>query len=290
MRGTIVKGIGGFYFVQAEGEIVRCRMRGLFRKEGIVPRVGDAVEVLLAEGQEPVIRTILPRRNEFVRPPIANVDAMVLVMAAHRPATNLAILDRLLVMAEAKDTTIAVCLNKIDLDADRSQRQSFSTIYGPLYTTICASNVTGEGIDELTNFLQGRTAAFAGPSGVGKSTLLNHMGKHILAETGEISRKSQRGKHTTRHVELFAIDGGGFVFDTPGFTSFDVLEAEESELAHFFPEMAPYLGNCRYDDCRHVAEPGCPVRAAAADGTIPVSRYASYCAMLKELQEKRSFE
>lgn len=290
MRGTIVKGIGGFYFVRSENSLLRCKMRGLFRKEGVVPRVGDVVDVLLAEGQEPVIRAILPRRNEFVRPPISNVDAMILVMAAHRPAPNLAILDRLLVMAEVKDTTIAVCLNKIDLDADGSQRERFAAIYGPLYTTICASNITGEGIDELKAFLQGRTSAFAGPSGVGKSTLLNHLGGHILAETGEVGHKSRRGKHTTRHVELFAIDGGGSVFDTPGFTSFDVLEAEESELAHYFPEMAPYLGNCRYDDCRHVAEPGCPIRRAAADGAIAASRYASYCAMLKELQEKRSYE
>jgi len=288
IEGTIVKGIGGFYYVETAEGLYQCRARGIFRKEGMTPYVGDRVEIEPQDDKEAVITRIFPRRNQFIRPPVANVDCLIITAALRKPEINLYIIDKFLVMAEYQHTDIGICLNKIDL-AEPDEINAFRKIYEDIYPVICVSGKTGEGLDELQKFLNGRKCAFAGPSGVGKSTLLNHLQATVMVETGEISEKSQRGKHTTRHVELFQLADGSMIFDTPGFTSFEVLEAEEQELAFLYPEMAPFIGQCKYHNCRHISEPDCEVRSAVIRGTIHMSRYDSYCKQIKEIQEMRKY-
>ena len=288
IEGTIVKGIGGFYYVETAEGLYQCRARGIFRKEGMTPYVGDRVEIEPQDDEEAVITRIFPRRNQFIRPPVANVDCLIITAALRKPEINLYIIDKFLVMAEYQHTDIGICLNKIDL-AEPDEINAFRKIYEDIYPVICVSGKTGEGLDELQKFLNGRKCAFAGPSGVGKSTLLNHLQATVMVETGEISEKSQRGKHTTRHVELFQLADGSMIFDTPGFTSFEVLEAEEQELAFLYPEMAPFIGQCKYHNCRHISEPDCEVRSAVIRGTIHMSRYDSYCKQIKEIQEMRKY-
>ncbi len=292
MEGTIVKGIGGFYYVKTdEGSVHECRARGIFRKDGVTPCVGDRVKMTLREedGEEKgVVDEILPRRNAFIRPPVTNVDCFVIVTAAAKPEPNLLVLDQFLVMAEEQRTEVVLCLNKTDL-AKKDKLAELKEIYEKLYPVYLVSGRSGDGVEELKTALYGRQAALAGPSGVGKSTLLNRILGGTRMETGEISRKTSRGKHTTRHAELFPVEGGGMLFDTPGFTSFDVLEAEEEELAYLFPEMEPYAGQCRYDNCRHLKEPDCAVRQALAEGKIHPSRYASYEEFIRMIRSKKKW-
>lgn len=287
MEGTIVKGIAGFYYVRAGGSVYRCKARGAFKNQGITPQVGDRAEISPAESEDSdaVIERIGERKNVFIRPPIANVDCFVVVMAAAQPAPNLTITDKFLIMAEKAGTDIIVCINKTDLASDE-QREELENVYRDLYPVICVSGKSGEGIDRLKQMLAGRQAALAGPSGVGKSTILNRLAPGAMAETGSISGKTKRGKHTTRHSELFEIGGGAMIFDTPGFTSFEILDADEEELQYLYPEMEAYLGNCKYDNCRHRKEPSCAVREAVKAGKIHTSRYNSYLAQMEEIQRR----
>jgi ribosome biogenesis GTPase len=288
MEGIIIKGVAGFYYVKTENEIYQCKARGLFRKDGIVPYVGDRVTIRVLDNYEAIINEIHPRKNNFTRPPIANVDCLVIVMAVKKPEPNLTIMDRFLVMAEFYHTDILICINKIDL-VEEEELKIYREIYEPIYPMVFVSGKTGQGIQLLKNYLKGRVSALTGPSGVGKSTLLNMMESRDIATVGEIGRKSQRGKHTTRHVELFDIEGGGMLFDTPGFTSLDVMDAEERELAFLYPEMVPYIGGCRYDNCRHLSEPDCRIREAVEDGKIHKSRYGSYMDQIYEIQIMRRY-
>lgn len=290
MKGTIVKGIAGFYYVKSGDEVYQCKARGVFKKEGITPFVGDEVDFEPGAGEEDdgVIQRIGPRRNQFVRPPIANVDCFAVVLAAARPKPNLAIADRFLVMAEKSGTDIIFCINKIDL-AKPQVVEGICSIYSKMYPVVCLSGSTGEGLSRLRDEMGGKRTALAGPSGVGKSTILNQLKPDAEAETGDISQKTRRGKHTTRHCELFDLGGSTMIFDTPGFTSFDILEAEEEELQFFYPEMEPFIGQCRYDNCRHIKEPGCAVRQAAEDGQIADRRYQSYREQLQEIQQKNRY-
>lgn len=343
MKGTIVKGIAGFYYVKEEGpqqaalltswkqqafgegadpsgtkryggdffqaaaeltpeegslpsgecsgsRIWQCKARGIFKKEGLTPAVGDLVEFELGKGQEDdgLITEILPRKNQFIRPPIANVDCFAVVMAAAHPKPNLAVADKFLVMAEKSGTDVIFCINKADL-AKPETIERLTAIYAPVYPVVCLNGALGDGIDELKQLMKGKRTALAGPSGVGKSTLLNCLIPGASAETGDVSHKTKRGRHTTRHSELFDLGDGTMIFDTPGFTSFDILEADEEELQHLYPEFVPYLGECRYDDCRHIKEPGCAVRRAVEEGRICRQRYESYAAQLAEIQEKRRY-
>lgn len=317
MKGTIVKGIAGFYYVRHEGRVYQCKARGLFKKDDIKPMVGDFVEFEPGAGEDDDgwITEIFQRKNSFIRPPIANVDCFVIVMAAAQPKPNLAVMDKFLVMAEKSGTDIVVCINKTDL-AKGDTIERLKAIYSPIYPVICLSGTEHVGIDELQTVLKpvhdaGKTAdssvdvveessdlsaresvrhiALAGPSGVGKSTLLNCLIPGAAAETGSISHKSKRGKHTTRHSELFDLGDGMMIFDTPGFTSFDILEAGEEELQHFYPEIEPFTGQCRYDDCRHLKEPDCAVRAAVQEGKISEQRYESYKTLIAEIQEKSRY-
>lgn len=287
MKGIIVKGIAGFYYVNVENKVYQCKARGIFKKNGILPYVGDEVvmEITDEKDDEGIINEILPRKNFFSRPPIANVDCFVIVISLADPEPNLTILDKFLVMAEKARTESIICINKVDLLSQRT-KETIAEIYRPLYPVVYMSGRTGEGITELKKLLAGKKSALAGPSGVGKSTLLNLLQTGLDVETGIVSRKTKRGKHTTRHVEIFSLDFGGMIYDTPGFTSFDILDADEDELEFLYPEIAKLVGGCKYDNCRHVNEPGCAVTVAVKEGIINPSRYKSYVAQMGEIQER----
>lgn len=288
MRGIIVKGIAGFYYVKVGEQIYQCKARGIFKKDGIVPYVGDEVNIELIDDGDAMINQIFPRKNIFSRPPIANVDCFVIVAAAAEPEPNFEVIDRFLVMAEKNHTDIVLCINKIDL-VSQDKLRNIKEIYEDIYPMACLSGNSGVGIAGLTELLKDKKCALAGPSGAGKSTILNRLQSGLSVETGGISQKTKRGKHTTRHVEIFEMDFGGMIFDTPGFTSFDILEADEDELHFLYPEIAKRVGGCRYDNCRHIKEPQCKIREAAESGEIHESRYRSYASQYKEIHERKKY-
>lgn len=298
MTGLIIKGIGGFYYVKTEEGIFECRGRGAFRKKGLKIQVGDRVKIseteLSSEARkrgmehEGVIEEVLERKNSFIRPPIVNVDTFAVTFAVKDPEPSFAIIDKFLVMASMNSVEAIIVMNKCDL-ADESTLEEYRNIYSGLYETVMVSTVTGEGLEELDRLIHGKTVAFAGPSGVGKSTIINALIPDADMETGEISRKTSRGRHTTRHVEIFETRSGGLVYDTPGFTSFDILEAEEDELREHYPEIARYSGKCYYDNCRHLKEPDCAVKDAVRRGEISRIRYGSYKSNMEEIKEKRRY-
>ena len=289
-EGIIMKSLSGFYTVSdGEKEIV-CRGRGRLRIEGMSPLVGDRVSFeRLADGSGTVL-SVLPRKNFFIRPAVANIDLMVIVAAAVNPVSDPFVLDRMTALAERHDCRVLICLNKADLDPG----DELCAIYERAgYRVLRTSAVTGQGTEELAEALKGCTAAFSGNSGVGKSSILNALQPGLELRCGEVSEKLGRGRHTTRHVELFPLSFGGFLADTPGFGSFDLEQMESvscEELPRCFPEFAPYLGKCRFDDCAHGKEPDCAVRAAVAEGLIPASRHASYLRLWQEASRLRSWE
>ena len=290
MRGRIVKGVGGFYDVDTEQGIYRCRARGVFKKENLTPTVGDEVDMEVThEGdREGVVLRIYPRKNLFIRPPISNVDTVVVVVAAKDADPSLLLIDKIrneIVKAHEQDVDLILCVNKVDLVTE-DELEPFRRIYEPLYPVLYVSAGKGEGIRDLKDAAAGKRVALAGPSGVGKSTILNLLHEEADAETGTVSGKTGRGRHTTRHVEIFAMDNGGLLYDTPGFTSLDPPDMEEQELAYYFPEMRDLLGGCRFDDCRHLKEPDCAVTAAVEAGTIARERYENYVLLMEELRAK----
>ncbi|NLD19336.1 MAG: ribosome small subunit-dependent GTPase A [Clostridiales bacterium] len=302
-KGLIIKGIAGFYYVKSGESVYRCKARGVFKQRDIKPAVGDMVKIhVIPDNDDSLITEILPRRNSFIRPFIANVDCFVIVTSVARPAPVLSVIDKFLVMAEKTGTEIILCMNKCDLaDAEAAKNQKNSKaaqtrrlleeIYEPVYPVVCMDSKSGDGLEEFRELIKGKKVALAGASGVGKSTILNRLKPEATAETGSISEKSERGKHTTRHSELFTIDkeAGTMIFDTPGFTSFEILDAEEEELQHLFPEIAREIGKCRYHNCRHVAEPGCGVIKALNEGKINPNRYESYKAQLEEIKKSKQY-
>ncbi len=292
MQGKIVKGIAGFYYVHVvESGVYECKAKGIFRKEKVKPLVGDNVEIEILNGEEMTgnIIRILPRENELVRPAVANIDQALVVFAVLRPAPHYNLLDRFLVMMELKGIPAVLCFNKQDI-ADEAQIEELRAIYGGCgYPLLFTSALEGKNIDLVRDCLKGKTTAIAGPSGVGKSTLINMLTPEANMETGSISRKIERGKHTTRHSELFPIDGDSYIMDTPGFSSLYVNDFEKEELRQYFPEFAEYEGTCRFNGCSHVHEPGCMVRNAVENGRIHPVRYQDYTEMYEELKNKRRY-
>ncbi len=282
MRGIIVKAISGFYYVEGDGQVYECKARGIFKNRDIIPLVGDYVEF------EPgMINKILPRKNSFARPPVANVDTLVIVMAAAEPDPSFEILDKFIVTAESLKTDVVLCINKCDIASDEILNK-FKSIYELVYPIYFVSAQTGQGIAELKEAMLNKQFALAGPSGVGKSSLTNIFLDKLETEIGEISQKSLRGKNTTRHTQLFKAEEYQ-IFDTPGFTSFDANLDDEHELENLFPEFKEYLGKCRFDDCRHLEEPDCAIRKALSDGKISESRYNSYKDLYKFIVENRRY-
>ena len=287
--GRIVKALSGFYYVEAADGVIECRARGIFRKEGQSPLVGDCVEYSLS-GSRGMVERILPRRNSFVRPAVSNVDLLVLLAAGCNPVTDPFLLDRVLAIAGAQGVDCLICVNKCDLDpGDELMR-----IYRQAGIDVLRTSArTGEGVEALRERITGKTVAFTGNSGVGKSSLLNCIAPALAIPTGEVSDKLGRGRHTTRHVELYRFDDGTYVADTPGFSSFDTDRMEvilKEELQYAFSDFSPYLGRCQFHDCAHLKEPGCAVTRALAQGEITESRYRSYVRLYEKAKEYKQWE
>ena len=292
MIGKIMKGIAGFYYVGVvESGVYECKAKGIFRKDKIKPLVGDDVEIEVLNEEEKLgnIVKILPRRSELIRPAVANIDQALVIFAAREPKPNLSLLDRFLVIIEKQDDPVIICFNKQDL-CDDEEVGRLKEIYEACgYPVVLASAKQGEGIEEIKSRLRGKTTTVAGPSGVGKSSLTNLLQNEVQMETGEISKKLGRGRHTTRHSQIIQIEEDTWLYDTPGFTSFYVEEIEKEELRFYFREFSKYEGTCRFQGCTHTHEPGCMVKNALEEGKISKERYENYLELYGELKEKRRY-
>lgn len=285
MVGTIIKSIGGLYTVKSFDSIVECKARGVFRKENISPVVGDSVEV-----SNGVINKILPRKNFIIRPPLANLDIMVFVMSTVKPSPNITMLDKFIAVCEYKSITPMIAITKIDL-ADYQKIYSIYSSIGIKVFTIDYSNP--QSYMDLKETLSNKISAFTGNSGAGKSTLLNAIDTSLNIPTGEISEKLGRGRHTTRHSELYLLDNGGLIADTAGFSTFDTNKYDiirKENLAQCFREFTPYINKCRFNDCSHTKEKGCAVIQAVQNGVIPKSRHSSYCEMFENAKLLKEWE
>lgn len=290
MLGKIIKGVGGLYYVDVEdGGIYECTAKGAFRNEGIKPLVGDNVEIAVTKEEDRIgnIVEIMPRTSEMIRPASANVDQALIIFAVKHPDPNYNLLDRFLIYMESLKVECKVCFNKEDLCADDEMDMVVESYRNAGYEVVTVSTVAKSGIDELRKMLEGRTTVVAGPSGVGKSSIINLLSGHEHMEVGEISRKNERGKHTTRHSELICIGRNSFIMDTPGFTSLDIFGATKDNLRDCYAEFADYGNQCRYLDCTHTNEPGCTVREAVENGKISKLRYGNYVQLYEELRNKK---
>ncbi|MDD3338014.1 MAG: ribosome small subunit-dependent GTPase A [Lachnospiraceae bacterium] len=289
MQGKIIKGIAGFYYVYVvESGIYECKAKGIFRKEKKKPLVGDNVEITVLDetARTGNLIQILPRANELIRPAVANVDQAMIIFSMVHPKPNCGLLDRFLIMMERQHVPTIICFNKEDLDEANELEMLYSTYTACGYQVLKTSAEKGEGIDRLREILADKTTVVAGPSGVGKSSLTNLLQAGVHMETGEISKKLGRGKHTTRHSQIIPIDGKTFIVDTPGFSSLDVEQMEKEELKFYFTEFEPYEGTCRFQGCVHVNEPDCAVKQALEEGKISALRYADYKEMFEELKDR----
>lgn len=292
MTGKIIKGIAGFYYVHVEGKgIYECRAKGIFRNEKIKPLVGDNVEmeVLDEKDMEGNILEILPRRSLLIRPAVANVDQALIIFAIVKPDPNFNLLDRFLIRMERQNLPTIICFNKQDIASEEekgSLRQSYESCG---YQVLFVSALENDGLEQVRELLEGKTTTVAGPSGVGKSSLINCLSPTAHMETGEISRKIGRGRHTTRHSEIIALGKGTYIVDTPGFTSLDISEITKEQLGQYYPEFARYEPYCRFSGCAHLNEPSCGVKDAVADGKISRVRYENYKVLYQELKEVRRY-
>ena len=287
IEGRIIKGIGGFYYVETKNGLYECRARGIFRKNKITPLVGDFVKISIVdeENKKGVVEEIQKRETELVRPPIANVNKALIVFAVKNPTPHLSLLDRFIVLAERENLEIVIVLTKIDLD-DQNIFEKIKNIYEPCgYKVIGVSNLQKINIDKVREELKDNTVVFAGPSGVGKSSLLNEIDSNFKLKTGDVSDKIKRGRHTTRHAELFELEFGGLVADTPGFSSLTLDDIEDIELKEYFIEFEEY-DDCKFGSkCIHENEPDCAVKEAVENGEIPKKRYESYIQLLNEIRQ-----
>lgn len=289
LEGIIIKGVGGLYEVKTDKRTYQCRARGLFRKKKITPLVGDKVRIDEIEEDTGYIIEILDRSTELIRPPVANVNQVVIVFAIKKPMPNLWLLDKFIILAEKEGLDIVICINKIDLSSD-DEIKSFNNIYDKTgYKIIFTSCKEEKGIDSLKEALKDKITVFSGPSGVGKSTLLNKIQPDLQLKTGDISQKTNRGKHTTRHTELMELENGGWVLDTPGFSSLDLDFINEEDLGDYFSEIDEYSVYCKFRGCRHDKEPQCAVKDAVDKGEISKSRYENYLLFLEELKNNRRY-
>ena len=289
-RGRIEKALSGFYYVNTGSEVLQCRARGKFRKEGMSPLVGDWVEIQELGSGEGMVQAIEPRRNQFQRPAAANVDQLVIIASAAIPVTDPYLIDRISAIAVLKGCQVLVVLNKCDLDSADELYGIYSASAIPV---LRVSAITGEGLSDLYQALRGKLSVLTGNSGVGKSSLLNALAPHFNLPVGEVSTALGRGRHTTRQVEMFPLDEATYVIDTPGFSSFDAQSLEwelKQHLPETFPEFAPYLGGCRFVGCQHVKEKGCAVLQAVKEGKIPESRHRSYVRLSEELKPLKEWE
>lgn len=288
LNGLIIKAIAGFCYVEVGDAVYECKPRGSFRKEGISPVAGDRAEITL-NGEKGVVERILERKNLLIRPPLANIDKLFIVSSYVVPSVNVLLVDRMIAIAEHFSIEPVLVFNKADLGDFAAVAKIYSDIG---YKTFIVSAETGVGIDLIMNELKGSISAFSGNSGVGKSSILNRIMPELALNTGDVSEKLGRGRHTTRHVELFRVEGG-YVADTPGFSSFEITDFElndKDELQYLFKEFSPYLGECRFNSCAHVSEPGCAVLAAVGSGMIAKSRHQSYTLMYDSIKNIKPWE
>lgn len=292
MTGKIIKGIGGFYYVVCENGITyECKAKGVFRNRKIKPLVGDNVEIEILDEEKNLgnIEDILPRFNWLNRPAVANVDQTVIIFAVSAPAPNFNLLDRFLINMEQHEVPTVICFNKVDLEGFRQSEDICRSYTKSGYEVLFISAESGYGIDVLEAVIKGKTTVFAGPSGVGKSSTLNSLFPDANVQTGGLSEKIQRGKHTTRHSELMFVDDDTYIMDTPGFSSLYTEGIEAEDLKLYFPEIAAYTGTCKFNMCNHISEPGCLVKKAVRDGRISKMRYDDYVMIYNELKEKRKW-
>lgn len=292
MQGKIIKGIAGFYYIYAEdGNVYECKAKGIFRKDNFKPLVGDNVEitVLNEEEKEGSVTSILPRRNSLIRPAVANVDQAFLIFAMENPKPNFLLLDRFLIMMKQQEIPAVICFNKKDVGEKEEMEKLYEIYTGCGYRVVLSSTYEGAGMDEIHEILKGKTTVVAGPSGVGKSSITNCMQGEVQMETGEISKKLKRGKHTTRHSQVIPVEKNTFLVDTPGFSSLYLTDMKEEELRDYFPEFVMYEPQCRFQGCMHIHEPGCAVKKALSEGKISQQRYDNYLALYEELKEKRRY-
>lgn len=290
IRGRIEKALSGFYYVNTGSETLQCRARGKFRREGLSPLVGDWVQVRELGGGEGFVEAVEPRRNAFDRPAAANIDQLVIIASAALPVTDPYLIDRISAIAALKDCRVLLCLNKCDLDP---AEELYGIYSGSAIRVLRVSAVTGQGIDELRRELAGKLSAFTGNSGVGKSSILNALDPRFSLAVGEVSKALGRGRHTTRHVELYPLPEGGYVADTPGFSTVELSQYDrilKGDLQYCFREFQDYLGECKFLDCSHRVEKGCAVLDALHEGKISESRHESYCALYEDAMKIKEWE
>ena len=289
MTGRIIRSLSGFYDVQTDEGVVTCRGRGSLRRQGDTPLTGDMAQITV-EGRKGMVEKILPRRNRFIRPAVANVDALVVFAANVNPVTEPFLIDRVAAIAGDQDVPVYICVNKCDLDPAVDLVRIYRNAGFPV---IQASAETGEGVEQLRELITGKLTAFTGNTGVGKSSMLNALCPELGLATGEVSEKLGRGRHTTRHVELYHLGEDTFVADTPGFSSFETDQMDvllKENLQYTFPDFAPHLGKCQFHDCSHRKEPGCCIRQAVESGELEQTRYESYLRLYEKAEQVKLWE
>lgn len=291
MQGKIIRGIGGFYYINAGNSIYECKAKGSFRKDGIRPLVGDdcIIDILDEKNRLANITSILPRHSEIIRPAVANVDQAMIIFAISRPEPNFNLLDRFIIQISQKDLPCIIVINKMDL-ADDDQRREIEEAYVACGCKVVFTSVSNrEGVEEIRKLIKGKTTTVAGPSGVGKSSMINLLQSAVKMQTGVLSDKIDRGKHTTRHSEVIPIDEDTYILDTPGFSSLNLFDVSTDTLKDYYYEFEDYAAECRFLDCKHISEPDCGVKKAVESGEVSRLRYENYLTLYRECKEKRKY-